>query len=422
MAKRFSTRKVDKKKRNEAQSRRRQNSPKKNFPTDKKPTGPNNYSRKRTYKKHQISHKMYIHKATNIAHDQKNLKDVTFSDFSLIEHIQNNLRKQDFVHPTEIQAKCIPEILAGNDVVGLASTGSGKTAAFLLPLISKIYKSKSSAKASNALIVAPTRELASQIQNEFYKFGQGMGLLDVLLVGGTKFGVQVKRLKMSPQFVIATPGRLLDLYEQRHIMLKDFDHIVLDEVDQMLDMGFFADIQRIISKLNSERQSLFFSATLNDKARELATTLLNEPVEITLTEQKAVSNVEQDIVHFGDFSNKITALHKLLINIDYTKVLIFVKTKQRADSVAEQLNKLGHSALALHGDKMHGTRMLTLRKFKSAENDILVATDVAARGLDIPEISHVINYDEPDTYQDYVHRIGRTGRIGRKGYAYTFVA
>lgn len=381
-----------------------------------KPNRPTNFSKSNS-KRESISYDMYVNKAQSNAKDQGYVNSITFEDFNLTKSLRYNLKKAGFVHPTEIQALCIPEILKNNDLLALASTGSGKTAAFLLPLISIATKNKN----EKCLIVVPTRELAIQIQNEFFRFGQGLGLMDVMLVGGTTFTTQISRLKEKPAFVIATPGRLLDLYEKRHINLKDYTRVVFDEVDEMLDMGFKNDIQRINSKLPTERQTLFFSATISPSARDMSVELLKDGIELRIEPQKAVSNVEQDVIHFGNRESKVKVLHKLLINMDYKKVLIFVNTRAHADTLHEELKKLGHKVVALHGDKKQGVRMKTMRDYKSEDVDILVATDVAARGLDILDISHVINYDEPINYTEYIHRVGRTGRIGNKGYAFTFI-
>ncbi len=302
------------------------------------------------------------------------------------------------------------------DVIGLASTGSGKTAAFLIPAVNAVL----SDNRKRALIIAPTRELVNQIQMELKQFAQGTFINDVLIVGGASYSTQIRILRKNPQFVIGTPGRLIDLYEKKYLDLSQFDVVVLDEVDQMLDMGFINDIKLVISKLKNPRQSLFFSATMSPKIRDVANTLLQDPVTIEVAKQSAAKNVDQNIIKIGS-KKKIDVLHELLVNSEFTRVLVFARTKRGADQLSDALQLKGHRADALHGNKSLNARTRILSMFKRDEIDILVATDVASRGIDVPNISHVINYDEPATYDDYIHRIGRTGRIGKKGVALTFV-
>jgi len=375
--------------------------------------------RRNPYRGDIVDHKNYISKALDNAAYQDKVyeKQMTFSDFPLHPKLLKNIASRDYVHPTKIQAQVITPILENRDIIGLSATGSGKTAAFLIPIINSLLLDPK----KKCLIVAPSRELVNQIQEEFNIFAQSTWIKDVLIMGGASYSTQIKLLRRDPQFVIATPGRLIDLFNQRYVDLGVFDIIVLDEVDQMLDMGFIHDIKLIISQLKPIRQSLFFSATMSPRIREIATSISKNPVTIELTEQTATNNINQNIVKIDSTKGKLETLHELLINTAFQRVLVFSRTKHGADDVALALSKKGHRVDSLHGNKTLGQRMKILSMFKRDEIDILVATDVASRGIDIPNISHVINYDEPATYDDYIHRIGRTGRIGKSGCALTFV-
>ena len=375
--------------------------------------------RRNPYRGSAVTHDKYIFKAldTSARQDSVYEKQMAFSDFPLHPKLLKNIASRDYFHPTKIQAKVITPILENRDLIGLSATGSGKTAAFLIPIINSLLVDPK----KRCLVVVPSRELANQIQDEFNTFAQNTWITDVLIMGGASYSTQIRLLKRNPQFVIATPGRLIDLYNQRYLELDAFDIIVLDEVDQMLDMGFIRDIKLIISKLKPVRQSLFFSATMSPKIRDVATSLSKNPVTVELTEQTAIKNVEQNIIKVNSAVGKINTLHELLINTAFQKVLVFSRTKHGADDIASALSIRGHKVDSLHGNKSLGQRMRILSMFKRDQINILVATDVASRGIDIPDISHVINYDEPATYDDYIHRIGRTGRIGKGGTALTFV-
>lgn len=380
----------------------------------------NNGRRNNPYRGENIRHEMYVSKAVNsiTSVDAMYDKTVTFSDFGLHPKLLSNISFRKYVHPTTIQSQVMPHILDKKDIIGMAATGSGKTAAFLIPIINAVLKDPK----KKALIIAPTRELVNQIQEELRKFAHGTFINDVLIVGGASYYTQLKLLRRNHNFVMATPGRLIDLFKQNQVDLGSFDLIVLDEVDQMLDMGFINDVKTIVSKLKEDKQSLFFSATLSPKIREIAKALLKDPVTFELEHQSAAKNVDQDIVKVAPGKQKIDTLHDILVNADFERVLVFAKTKRGADDVAHSLRRLGHRADALHGNKSLSQRTRILSMFKRSEIEILVATDVASRGIDVPDISHVINYDEPATYADYIHRIGRTGRIGKKGKALTFVS
>lgn len=342
---------------------------------------------------------------------------ITFSELNLDPVVLRNVHNRKFNKPTKIQSKVIPQVLSGNDLIGLATTGSGKTAAFLLPLITKIMNNRK----NKCLVIAPTRELARQIKFEFEMFSKDTRTFCVLIVGGDGYGPQINLLSRNPQFVIATPGRLIDLQRTNRIDLSSFNIVVLDEVDTMLDMGFIKDINLIISKLASQKQSLFFSATINPHVEKIAKNILINPIMIEETSEKVSINVDQSIRKYKFNGEKLNILHKLIEENNYGKFLVFARTRRGADKLAKELKSRGLRSLALHGNKSQGQRNKAVSQFRSDRVDILVATDVASRGIDIKNITHVINYDEPATYDDYIHRIGRTGRIGKKGTAITFV-
>ena len=343
--------------------------------------------------------------------------DYNYSQFKIHTILKNNIYSKGYSNPTKIQYQAIPEILKGRDILGIASTGSGKTAAFLIPMINKIMKNRY----DKCLIVEPTRELAIQIQDEFRSLSRNTGLKSVLIMGGNSMKSQLSILRTDPEFVICTPGRLKDLTERGYIDLSFINNVVLDEVDRMLDMGFIADIRFIIEKLNKERQSLFFSATMDRKSEEIANTLLLDPIKIEVEVQGPGKNVDQDVIRLEKDQNKGDVLLELLTHDELEKVLIFTSTKREADRLCKRLLEKHIYVEALHGDKRQNQRTKIIDRFKKGHIDVLIATDVASRGLDVNNISHVINYDMPQTYDDYIHRIGRTGRAGKKGFALTFV-
>jgi len=340
----------------------------------------------------------------------------TFSDFAFNSQLYANIEKRGYLTPTPIQDQAIPYLMEGRDLVGLANTGTGKTAAFLLPLINKVINDPT----QGVLIVAPTRELAVQIEQELQLFTQGMPLGSVLCIGGVNIRPQMSKLRRDPHFVIGTPGRLKDLEQQRALNFGLYQNIVLDEVDQMFDMGFIKDVRYIISRLPEVRHSLFFSATLPDKLHQLMNEFLTNPVKVSVKSRETAANVDQDVIRLGG-KVKIEVLHELLIQAEFEKVLVFSRTKHGTEKLAQTLFARGFAVDALHGNKSQGQRQRAIDKFKRNNIKILVATDVASRGLDIDNVTHVINYDLPESYEDYIHRIGRTGRASRKGTALTFV-
>ncbi len=340
-----------------------------------------------------------------------------FADFEIHSKLKANVAARNYVHPTPIQDGVIPHILEGRDVVGIANTGTGKTAAFLLPLIHKTFKHKT----EKVLIIVPTRELALQIEDELREFSRGSGLNSALCIGGAHIAEQLRSLSRNPSFVIGTPGRLKDLIERKKLDLMGFGNIVLDEVDRMLDMGFINDIKYLISLMQSPRQSMFFSATMPREIAELIKKFSNDPITITIKSRATSENVDQDVIHVTPKEEKIETLHNLLLKPEFQKVLIFGRTKHGVDKLAHRLEERGFKADSIHGDKSQSQRQRALRRFSKDEISILVATDVAARGLDIPDVTHVINYELPENYEDYIHRIGRTGRGNKKGNALTFI-
>ncbi|MEP7103348.1 MAG: DEAD/DEAH box helicase [Candidatus Dojkabacteria bacterium] len=341
-----------------------------------------------------------------------------FNDFKLDARVKKNVELKGYKNPTPIQDQTIPLIIEGKDVLGIANTGTGKTAAFLLPLISKVLANPN----EQALIIVPTRELALQIEDEFRDFSKFMNMYSVLCIGGANIRAQMYGLRRRFNFVIGTPGRLKDLVNRRMLDLSGFKNIVLDEVDRMLDMGFVDDVRFLVEKFPKQRQSLFFSATLEKQMEGIINSFLTDPVKVSVKTGDTAKNVDQDIIRVAPGANKIDTLKELLNKPEFYKVLIFTRTKIGADKLTRELSTAGFKADSIHGDKSQFKRQQALYKFKNEKISILIATDVAARGLDIPNVSHVINYDEPATYEDYVHRIGRTGRAGKKGNALTFVS
>lgn len=341
----------------------------------------------------------------------------SFSDFALSTQLQETIKAKGFVTPTPIQDQTIPAILEGKDIIGTANTGTGKTAAFLIPLLQKVSLDRN----QRILIVAPTRELAVQIHKEFRDFSRGLSLRSAMLIGGANEWRQRQDLKLDPHVVVATPGRLKDFIESRYIRLSAFRNVVLDEADRMVDIGFINDIKYFISLLPKERQSLFFSATISGRVSEILDSFVTNPVRVSVRTEDAATTIRQDVVRVPNKDAKVEVLHDLLIKKEFGKVLIFGRTKWGVQRLSDELVKRGFRSGAIHGNKRQNQRQYVLEQFKRSEIQILLATDVASRGLDIPDVSHVINYDLPETLEDYIHRIGRTGRANKRGIALTFV-
>lgn len=365
-----------------------------------------------------IDRNKFIKAAIEIAPADVFVSSHKFTDFALSPIILKNVLNKGYTEPTPIQDGSIQPILDGRDLIGIANTGTGKTAAFLLPLIQKVEKDKNFQK---VLIVAPTRELAVQIHQELKDFAAGMGIYSVLVVGGASMHRQREEIRRGFHFLIGTPGRIKDLSRGRGLNLSQFQTVVLDEADRMVDIGFIADIQYFISCLPPVRQSLFFSATVSGKVATILNAFVKNPVTVSVKTQDTSENIEQNIVKVGNKAEKLEKLHDLLIQEEFEKVLIFGRTKWGVQKLSDELVSRGFKAVAIHGNKNQNQRQRALTMFKNNDVSILLATDVASRGIDIPDVTHVINYDQPATYDDYVHRIGRTGRASKKGTALTFV-
>ena len=340
----------------------------------------------------------------------------SFKTFGLNERLLETINSMRLNSPTPIQDQIIPEILAERDVIGIAETGTGKTAAFLIPLI------ENSLKKSNrqTLILAPTRELALQIGEELRRLSNGCQIFSAICVGGMNIRSQIKALRYRNQFIIGTPGRILDLLKRKHIAPQNITTVVLDEADRMLDMGFIRDIRTILSSIPTNRETLFFSATMSKDAKQLVNDFLRNPVIISVKKKDVANSIEQNVVHYRH-DNKFDVLLTLLSNPESKRVLIFGSMKHSVEKLAHQLSTNGTSTESIHGNKNHGQRQKALKKFKKGEVRVLVATDIAARGIHIEDVTHVINYDLPNTFEDYIHRIGRTGRATKRGKALTFV-
>lgn len=368
-------------------------------------------------KGHLIDPARFINKITVTEEVVHFVPEHNFADFQIDERLKKGIIAKGYVKPTPIQDRTIPLILKGQDVVGIANTGTGKTAAFLIPLINKVLANPK----EQVLIVVPTRELAIQIDEELKGFAKGLSLFSVTCVGGVPIGKQLRDLRYQHHFIIGTPGRIKDLIERRAINLAPFKSVVLDEADRMLDMGFVNDMRAVMKLLNKERHTLFFSATITPEIEKLIGEFLKEPVRISVKTGDTAKSIDQDIVRIKAGEDKLDVLHELLNQKDFKKVLIFGRTKHGVEKLSKILADKGFKAESIHGNKNQTQRQRSLAAFKADKAQILVATDVAARGLDIADISHVINYDLPETYQDYVHRVGRTGRGSKKGKALTFV-
>jgi ATP-dependent RNA helicase RhlE len=340
-----------------------------------------------------------------------------FEDFGLDEQIVATVKAKGFTTPSPIQDKVIKEILQKKDVLGIANTGTGKTAAFLLPLIHQVYNDLT----KTILILAPTRELAHQIYKELKTFVTNSAVSSTVVVGGENIDKQIRDLNKKKHFVIATTGRCLDLIKQRKFPIKYVDTIVLDEMDQMLDMGFINDIRKILELATNRQHLLFFSATSTKGINDIAMEILDNPTKISVVRGQTTDNVNQDIVEIEEGVNKLEKLHEILSKPEVTKAIVFENTKHGSNKIEIEMVKRGLRATAIHGNKSQNQRNRALEQFKNGQVDVLIATNVAARGLDIPNVSHVVNFSLPESKEDYIHRIGRTGRANETGHALTFV-
>jgi ATP-dependent RNA helicase RhlE len=348
---------------------------------------------------------------------------MTFEKLNLIDPILKSLKAEGYTHPTPVQAQAIPVLLERKDLLGCAQTGTGKTAAFALPILQLLHLDelyKKSPAGIKALVLTPTRELAIQIGESIQAYGRLLRIRHTVIFGGVPQKSQTDSLRAGVDILIATPGRLLDLMDQRHVQLSNLKMFVLDEADRMLDMGFIHDVKKIISRIPARRQTIFFSATMPAEISTLAHTILTNPVKVEVTPVSSTANTVKQQIYFVDKNNKKSLLLHLLKSDSINTALVFTRTKHGADKVAKDLNRAGVIAEAIHGNKSQNARQRALSNFKLQQTRVLVATDIAARGIDIDELSHVINYELPNVPETYVHRIGRTGRAGASGISISF--
>ncbi len=348
---------------------------------------------------------------------------MTFAELGLSESLLKAIAHEGYTTPTPIQQLSIGHVLAGKDLLGIAQTGTGKTAAFALPILDRLAAAggmKQRGRKARVLVLSPTRELATQIAASFSAYGRHTGIRQAVVYGGVSQNPQARAIRDGVDIIVATPGRLMDLMNQRLVTLVGVETLVVDEADRMLDMGFIRDIRKIVGQLPAERQTLLFSATMPGDIRELANSILKEPVRVQVAAKNAAADTVQQSVYFVEKRNKPTLLKHVIAAHGMSRVIVFTRTKHGADKVAHHLIKAGIRAEAIHGNKSQNARQRSLQNFKSQKPPVLVATDVAARGLDIDEVSHVVNYDLPDVAETYVHRIGRTGRAGATGMAVSF--
>jgi ATP-dependent RNA helicase RhlE len=348
---------------------------------------------------------------------------MSFEDLNLIEPILAALKAEGYTEPTPIQEKAIPVLLKGKDLLGCAQTGTGKTAAFAIPILQFLYNKQNNSAGKRlikVLVITPTRELAIQINESFSSYGKHTGLRHTVIYGGVSQGSQTSALKSGVDILIATPGRLLDLINQGFVALQNIQFFVLDEADRMLDMGFIHDVRKIIAKLPSKRQSLFFSATMPPEIQKLAGTILVNPVKVEIAPVIATADLIRQSLFYVNKTDKKSLLIHLLKDQSIETALVFTRTKHGADKVSRELVKAGIKAAAIHGNKSQAARQDALKNFKNRSTRVLVATDIAARGIDVEQLSHVINFEIPNIPETYIHRIGRTGRAGLEGVALSF--
>ncbi len=372
----------------------------------------------RQQKQSGIHHSKFINKATLPQDEDIYVPRHSFHDFGLEQRLVSTLDHLGFEAPSPIQDQCIPSALERRDIIGLANTGTGKTAAFLLPIIHQLTISP---QLVSVLVLAPTRELAQQIDAEFRRFSAGLKLYSAVVVGGANIGRQIQQVKRGPHVVIGTPGRVGDLINRKVLRLHSATTFVLDEADRMCDMGFVSSIRSIEAELPKRRQTFCYSATMTNDVKAIVEEFMHDAVTISVVKNQTNDHIEQDVVYANDKAHKVEILTNLLKQPEFKKVIIFGETKYGVQRLADNLSKNNLPAVAIHGNKSQSQRNRALDSFKKNHIDILVATDVAARGIDIDDVSHVINFDPPKVYDDYVHRIGRTGRAGKVGTALTFV-
>ena len=346
----------------------------------------------------------------------------TFASLGVTEPLQRALAAENYVNPTPIQTQAIPLVLSGRDVLGIAQTGTGKTAAFGLPLLQRLAEQPAQyeARGVRALILAPTRELALQIHDSLRTYGRNLKLRYAVILGGVNQNKQVSAVRNGVDILVATPGRLLDLVDQKHVRLNMVSTLIIDEADRMFDMGFLRDVRRIVSLVPRKRQSLLFSATMPSDVAKLVSEVLVEPVRVDIAPKAVTADRVEQAVHFVDAKDKRALLAQLLSDRAMSRVMVFTRTKHGANKVADHLEKAGHAAEVIHGNKSQNARVRALEQFKSGRARILVATDIAARGIDVDDVTHVINFELPEVPENYVHRIGRTARAEKAGIAISF--
>jgi ATP-dependent RNA helicase RhlE len=379
---------------------------------------PNTQVRAKKQKKSSIDPKLLVVRAEPTNYEPYVSKR-SIEDLPINQALKNCLLHKGFTKPTEIQDRTLEPLLSKRDLLGIAQTGTGKTAAFLVPIINEIMVTKPK---NFALVVVPTRELALQVEEEFKTMSKGLGLFSASFIGGTNINKDMQNLRRQSHIVIGTPGRILDLVNRRALDLGAFNTLVLDEFDRMLDMGFVRDVKRILSGMHHRKHTLLFSATLDKNQEQLISTILNNPITVKVTSgDSAATHIDQDIVRITAGEDKFAILKDMLVQSEYEKVLLFEETKFRVKRLCQRLNQAGIRANDIHGNKSQSARQSALTDFKQGRIKVLVATDVAARGIDVSDVTHVINYQVPQTFDSYIHRIGRTGRAGKTGKAFTFI-
>jgi ATP-dependent RNA helicase RhlE len=361
---------------------------------------------------------LFVKKAAPIT-ETKYVSARTINDLPIDNQIKYNLKAKGYSRPTEIQDRTLEAILAKNDLLGIAQTGTGKTGAFLIPMVNNLLGTKA---ANQVLVVVPTRELAVQVEQEYNTIVKGMNMRSHCFIGGTSVGRDIGLTRQPVHFVIGTPGRLTDLAKQGALRMSNFNTLILDEFDRLLDMGFARDIQFLVKAMNNREQTILFSATEEKNQRELIRELLRQPVEVRVSNGKSTGDhIDQEIVRVAPGESKMGVLLRMVKDESFQKVIVFADTKHGVKTMTKKLQQSGIRVDEIHGNKSQNYRLKALNDFKSGKIKVLVATDVAARGLDITEVTHVINYQQPKDFDSYIHRIGRTGRAGKGGKAYTFV-
>ncbi len=385
--------------------------PSRNKPHNRKPS-------RGGFKKSTLNPNLLIKKATETI-DEVYKSNRLISDLPISGKLKGCLQNKGYERPTEIQDRTLENLLEGRDMLGIAQTGTGKTGAFLIPIIEKLLHQS---KKSYALVVVPTRELATQVEEEFRSMTKGLGLYSACFIGGTNINTDMNTLRRAGHIIIGTPGRILDLVQRKALNLAPFHTLVLDEFDRMLDMGFVHDVKRIIAEIKNRKQTLLFSATLDGTQKSMINSILKNPVTVKVSQGDSTGdNIDQDIIKVKYGEDKFEILRDMLANEDFEKVLVFEETKHKVKKLCQKLNKSGILSDDIHGNKSQNARQRALNAFKESKVRVLVATDVAARGIDVSDVTHVINYQVPQTYDSYIHRIGRTGRAGKTGKAFTFV-